>query len=461
VNIILLYYYMSMETNGKPNAPFQQWQNFYPPYAFEPKDNDYMALAAINNIERNLTAGHSGITKDIHQTTLGLRDAIEKGNYATGHSIERNTGLVTSAVERNGGQNMSITERNAGKVMTAIEKVAGDNRLTTTVTDAASRAAAADIARDIAVAIERNGANSVGATQSSHGSLIGSIERNAGENRVTTVSAQGFLDAKITDVRHSVLNDINRVGSDLAASNVQNLNVLTKHVTDGAWESRQAITNGFATVAVGQERLKSDILRQGSDYYSNIMLEQQKMGQFLSSKSDSQFAMTQMEILKSKSDLSAQSAQQYACTQLEQQKLGAGIAAQMADAKYDALKNTQELGKQIAECCCELKEKNDTLDRERLRDGLNSANVDNNMLKLLEQARQGSGPLGNGILGGYGYPGAGLGGLGGLGGIGGLGGLGPNVGGYSGGYGNVHVYPDEHRRGRGHRRSRSRSRSRD
>jgi hypothetical protein len=83
------------------------------------------------------------------------------------------------------------------------------------------------------------------------------------------------------------------------------------------------------------------------------------------------------------------------------------------------------------------------------------------MLKLLEQARQGSGPLGNGILGGYGYPGAGLGGLGGLGGIGGLGGLGPNVGGYSGGYGNVHVYPDEHRRGRGHRRSRSRSRSRD
>ena len=131
--------------------------------------------------------------------------------------------------------------------------------------------------------------------------------------------------------------------------------------------------------------------------------------------------------------------------------MGSIISAQMAEAKYDALKNTQELGKQIAECCCALKEKNDSLDRERLRDGLNTANNDNNILKILEQARQGSGPLGNGILGGYGYPG-----IGPLG-AGILGGYGPN---YSEGYGNVHVYPDRHRRGRGSRRCRSRSRSR-
>ena len=89
------------------------------------------------------------------------------------------------------------------------------------------------------------------------------------------------------------------------------------------------------------------------------------------------------------------------------------------------------------------------------------------MLKLLEQARQGTGPLGNGILGGYGYPGVGMGGPLGAGILGGYGypgpGIGPNVGGYSEGYGNVHVYPDDHRRGRGRgrgsRRSHSRSRS--
>lgn len=434
---------MSMETNGKPAAPFQQWQNFYPPYAFEPKDNEYAEMAAINNSERNLTAGQANITKDIHQTTLGLRDAVEKGTYANGHSIERNANLLSSAIERG-----------TGNVMTAIEKVAGENRLTTTVTDAASRQAASDTARDLAIAIERNGANSVNATQSTNTQLLGSIERNAGEGRVTTVTSQAALDAKLTDVRHSILNDVNRVGSDMISNNVQSLNVLTKHVTDGAWETRQAIGSGFSDVGLSIIKGHADLTKSGADQYSSLLLEQQKMGQFLAAKSDSQFAMTQMEVAKCKSELAAQSAQQFAVSQLEQQKMGAGIAAQMAEAKYDALKNTQDLSKQIAECCCTLKEKNDQLDRERLRDGLNNANNDNNMLKVLEQARQGTGPLGNGILGAYGYPGVGPLGAGILGGYGY-----PNVGGYSEGYGNVHVYP-EHRRGRGSRRCRSRSRSR-
>ena len=178
------------------------------------------------------------------------------------------------------------------------------------------------------------------------------------------------------------------------------------------------------------------------------------MGQFLSSKQDNNFAMTQMEIMKSKSELAAQSAQQFAMTQLESQKLSALVSAQMAEAKYDALKNTQDLGKQIAECCCSIKEKVDTLDRDRLRDDLGAASNDNNMLKVLEQARQGSGPLGQGILGAYGYPGVGPYGPGyGYG-------PGPN---YSEGA-NVNIYE---RRGRRHgsrkgsRRSRSRSCSSD
>ena len=440
---------MSMETNGKPAAPFQQWQNFYPPYAYEPKD-EAAEMAAINNVERNLTAGQANLTKDIHQTTLGLRDAVEKGTYANGHSIERNSNLLSTAIERG-----------TGNIMTAVEKVAGENRLTTTVVDAASRQAAADSARDLAIAIERNGANSVNATQNANTQLLGSIERNAGEGRVTTVTSQASLDAKLTDVRHSILNDVNRSASEMIQNNVQSLNVLTKHVTDGAWETRQAVGSGFSDVGLSIVKGHADIQKSSADYYSSMLLEQQKMGQFLASKSDNQFAQTQLEIAKSKAELSAQSAQQFAINQLEQQKMGSVISAQMAEAKYDALKNTQDLGKQIAECCCTLKEKNDQLDRERLRDGLNNANNDNNMLKVLEQARQGSGPLGNGILGGYGYPGVGPLGAGILGGYGYPGaGLGPHVGGYSEGYGNVHVYPDRHRRGRGSRRSRSRSRSR-
>ncbi len=423
-------------------------------------------IDAVTNVERNLTAGNAGITKDIHQTTLGLRDAIEKGTYLNSNAIERTYGQTATAVERNGAtaintservgsQLGSAVERGHGSIMTAIEKVAGEQRLTTAVTDAASRQAYADSARDLAVAIERNGANSVSASQSGTGTLLGTVERIAGEGRVTTLTAQGFLDSKITDVRHSVLTDVNRSANDILSSNVQNLNVLTKHVTDSAWETRNNLTGGFSSVMVGQEKNKYDITEKAADYYASMMLEQQKMGQFLSSKADNHFAVTQMEVMKSKAELSSQAAQHFAMTQLESQKLSALVSAQMAEAKYDALKNTQDLGKQIAECCCSLKEKNDEIESNRLRDGLAAANNDNNMLKVLEQARQGSGPLGQGILGAYGYPGVGPYGPG----FGPGYGPGPN---YSEGA-NVNIYERRGRRGRHEsrcRRSRSRSRSR-
>ena len=430
---------MSMETNGKyptTSAPFQQWQNFYPPYAYEPKDDDYKVIETITDAERNLTSGQVAITKDIHATTLGLRDAVERGTLASTKSIDKNTTYVSSAVERNGGQLMGAVQGNGGKIMTAIEKVAGENRLTTTVTDAASRQAAADSARDLAIAIERNGANAVNAVNSTNTSLLGSIERNAGENRVTTVSAQGMLDAKLTDVRHSILNDVNRTGAEMVNSNVQSLNVLTKHVTDSAWESRTALASGFGQINVGLEKLKSDLASQESVHYANMLLEQQKLGQFMTSKMDGQFAATQVEILRSKADLSAQAASQFSVNQLEQQKMGAAISAQMAEAKYDALKNHTDISKQLAECCCELKEKNDRLDRERLRD-------ENTVYKINPY-----GPVGGGILGGPGFP------LGGYGGYPGAGFAGPY--GNHEGRGNVHVYSDNRDR-RGRSRSRSRS----
>lgn len=437
-----------METNGKyptTSAPFQQWQNFYPPYAYEPKDDDSKFIESINNAERNLTAGQVSVTKDIHATTLGLRDAVEKGTLMNTKAIDKNTTYVSSAVERNGGQLMGAVQGNGGKIMTAIEKVAGDNRLTTTVTDAASRQAAADSARDLAISIERNGANSVNAIGAANTGLLASIERNAGENRVTTVAAQGQLDTKLNDVRYSILNDVNRSSADQLNANTQNLNVLTKHVTDGAWESRTAMASGFSTTTIGMEKLKGDLSTQGSNHYASIMLEQQKLGQFMTSKMDGQFAATQVEILKSKADLSAQAASQFSVTQLEQQKMGAAISAQMAEAKYDALKNHTDISKQLAECCCEIKGKNDQIDRDRLRD-------ENTVYKVNPY-----GPVGGGILGGPGFPiGGGILGGPGFGGYGGYGGGHAGPYGNHEGRGNVHVYSDNRDR-RGRSRSRSRS----
>jgi hypothetical protein len=428
-------------TSNGGATPFQQWQSFYPsgapgampPYAFDP------TVTAINDTERNLTAEISGIEKSINQSTLGLRDAVERGNTLIGNSIERTSGdakstmekacsQVGSAVERNGGQLGSAVERNSGNIMTAIEKVAGEQRLTTTVTDAATRQANADSARDLAIAIERTGAAGVNAAMQQGETLLGSIERNAGESRVTTVTQSGQLDAKLTDVRHSVLNTSNSNTSEILAANTQNVNVLSKAVFDSAMETRAVLASGFSNAM--SEQLKSNV--SAGEHYASLLLEQQKVKEYLSAKGDNQFAMTQMEVMKCKADLAAQSAGQFAANQLENQKLGSMISAQLAEAKYDALKNNNDLSKQLAECCCEIKEKNDKLDRERLRDELVNANTDKAILATHPYGGYG----GHGIFPGVGFPG----GYGGYGhGYGGYGGYGPGVG-----YGNnVHIHSQD------------------
>jgi hypothetical protein len=73
--------------------------------------------------------------------------------------------------------------------------------------------------------------------------------------------------------------------------------------------------------------------------------------------------------------------------------LSAQLAAATCESKYEALKNTQLLSTQLAECCCELKVKvsdvstkmDDTLrtiDSQRIRDALNTANNEINLLKI-------------------------------------------------------------------------------
>jgi len=443
---------MSSTTTTSNGVPFQQWQNFFPngaggaagaggdmPYAYMPY-GDTKVQDSVINAERNLT-------KEVTQSTLGLRDAIERGNLQIVGDVERTAGQAqvtiervgangTATTERANGQVMGSVERNGGNIMTAVEKVAGESRLTTAVSSAANRQAASDSARDLAIAIERNGANAVDASKDAQTALLGSIERNAGEGRVTTVSSQGFLDSKILDVRHSVINRINDSTNELVQVNTNNANVVSKAIHDSAVETRGVLGSGFGNLS-GEI---ADMKVRSGDQYSALMLEQQKMGQFLSSKSDNQFAMTQMEMQKCKADLSSQSAQQFAMNQLENQKLGSSISAQLAEAKYDALKNTQELGNKIEKCCCELKEKNDRLERESLRDELIKANSDNNLLKTPYA-------LGSGILGGPGYGGGfgpGFGGYGGYGGGYGHGGYGGGYGGNDVGYGNnVHIHSSE------------------
>jgi len=494
--------------------PYNQFQNFYPagvnPYSLDPaqilaslqntatnsniSEGANKTIFAVSDAQRQLTSELNGVEKNIYDSTgkivstiethsLGLRDAIERGNVGQATAIEKtaantqstvervnsqlataierngansmNTtervgGQVSSAVERVGGQVGSSVERNGGSILSSIERVAGEGRLTTTVADAASRQAANDNARDIMSAVERNGAASVGTSKDAFNGLLASIERNAGENRVQTLTSSGILGNSLTDVRHSILTDVNRSASDILAASTQSLNVLTKHVTDGAWEGRTAMAGGFQSLAEENLRTKHDLAQQGSAYYASQMLEAQKLahisdskadghyashmleaqklahildnkadGHYASqmleaqklahvsdskadahfaaiiSKTDNQYASLMLEQQKVKECLAAQAANNFAINQLEQQKIKEVITIQLQDAKYEALKNKQDLSKEMAECCCEVKQKIDqrsqdvintvdTLDRNRLRDEVNTINNENTILRLLD-----------------------------------------------------------------------------
>jgi len=468
---------MSLPTN--PAMP--SWQNnVYPPYnpySLDPSqilaamqnnalttniyESTNKTIGTINDAQRLLTSELAGVNKNLYDGNMQNAIAIERNganNMATTERVnnqlatavertsangmattERVNSQLATAVERNGANNMATTERingqingaverNGGTIMTAIERVAGEGRLTTTIADAASRQASNDSARDILAAVERNGGASVGASKDAYNGLLGSIERNAGENRVQMLTSSGILGQNLTDVRHSILNDVNRSATDILTANTQNLNVLTKHVTDGAWEGRTAMASGFQNIGEEHLRTKHDIANQSAQQYASNLLESQKNLNFLTSKTDNHYASLMLEAQKtaslldnkadhhyasllleqqksshvsdSKADnhfaaLLSKQDNQFAALLLEQQKSKECLTLQLQEAKYEALKNKLDLSKEMAECCCEVKQKIDqraqdvigtvdTLDRNRLRDELNVTTNENNVLKILE-----------------------------------------------------------------------------
>jgi hypothetical protein len=304
-------------------------------------------------------------------------------------TTERVNSQLAAAVERNGASNQS-----------AIERTSGEARLTTVISDAASRQASNDSTRDVLRNIDRVCTDTVGTTKDSFATLLGTIERTSGETRLAGAIANGVSDAAMRDIRYSILTDVNRIGNDLNASGVQTFNVLNKAVTDSAWEQRTAMANGFQNISEEHLRTKFDLSKGMDQQYASLLLEQQKMGQFINSKADGHFAMNQLELQKVKEGLACQSATQYAAAQLDAHKNREAIQKDLADAKYEALKSQQFLAEKIGECCCAVKEKIDLVDRDRLRDNLNVSRDKNTILEgiefqqLLWGGRGGYGPYG-------------------------------------------------------------------
>jgi hypothetical protein len=401
---------------GQP--PYQQFQSFYPagvnPYSLDPAqilaamqnsaltsniyDGTNKTIFAVSDTQRQLTSELNGVTKDINDSTskivgtvethaLGLRDAIERGNSGISSAVERNGANGMNATERTAGQITGAVERNGGNIMTAIERVAGEGRLTTTVVDAASRQAANDSARDILAAVERNGTASVGASKDSYNGLLASIERNSGENRMTTITADGASQARLADVRRDITTNLNALEGEVLATMNKNHGDMITAVSNSAWETRQNQNTHYASLLNEGQKSAAASALQGAQFYSSLLLEGQKLAHVSDSKADGHFAA-----MISKQD------NHFAALLLEQQKVKECITLQLQEAKYEALKNKQDLSKEMGECCCEIKQKVDqrsqdvintvdTLDRNRLRDEVNTINNENTILRLLDYDR--------------------------------------------------------------------------
>lgn len=390
---------MSTQTTV-PQAPF-----FYPTYGgFDSPttvgENIYASVTG--TAERTKQQAANDIARDI------LR-AVDQNGSTNSHVTEISAAQLASAIERNGANGMSTTERvnsqlasaverNGAANQSAIERTTGEARLTTVIADAASRQAANDSTRDVLRTVDRVGAEAVGSTKDAFATLLGTVERNAGESRLASALSSGVSDSAMRDVRYSILSDVNRVGTELNASGVQTFNVLNKAITDSAWEHRSAMANGFQNVSEEHLRTKYDISKGMETHYSSILLEQQKLGHFMSAKADGHFASNQLELQKVKEGITMQAANNFAINQLEAQKNREAIQKDLAEARYEALKSQQYLTDKVGECCCSIKEKMDVIDRDRLRDNLIVSREDNNVLKILE-----FGGLGGGR--GYGYGG--------------------------------------------------------
>ena len=385
---------MSSQTTV-PQAPFNQWQSFYPAPAYP-----YGGFDGPTTVGENIYASVTGTAERTKQQAANdiARDilrAVDQNGSTNSHVTEINAAQLASAIERNGANGMSTTERvnsqlaaaverNGSLNQSAIERTSGEARLTTVISDAASRQAANDSTRDVLRTVDRVGAEAVGSTKDSFATLLGTVERNAGESRLAAALSSGVSDSAMRDVRYSILSDVNRVGTELNASGVQTFNVLNKAITDSAWEHRSAMANGFQNVSEEHLRTKYDISKGMETHYSSILLEQQKLGHFMSAKADGHFASNQLELQKVKEGITMQAANNFAINQLEAQKNREAIQKDLAEARYEALKSQQYLTDKIGECCCSIKEKIDLVDRDRLRDNLIVARDDNNVLKVLE-----------------------------------------------------------------------------
>jgi hypothetical protein len=316
-----------------------------------------------------MCASTSKVVDTVGSQSLGLRDAIER--TATNLSTQT-AGSVRDtqvAIERNGANGSNTTERVGSNILATLERTSGENRLSTAVYDAANRQNANDLARDIISQNNRDASD---------------IQKSLSDNRYTAMVTDVANRQTTNDIARDIIARINDTTTNLAVAVEKTGNANQILLNSNGYETRTLLNDRSNIALLEASRNTEKLSTQGLMNYSSILLEQQRSKEILAKD----LADAKYESLRNKELIAAQ------------------MATGFSDNRYESLKNTHLIAAQLEECCCGLKTRIGdveskledtlrTLDSTRIRDSLNNANNEINLLKVLHHT-QDFGRRGNG-----------------------------------------------------------------
>lgn len=339
------------------------------------KVSDGFASAAQDShaLSSEIAGSTAAIGASIDRATTANRDATERVGLSVLSATERNGSDTRISVERTAANGMATTERNGGDTRTALyqntqgvlsssERNGGDTRtaiyqngqgvLSATERNGAdTRASVYQGIQSVLSSSERNGGDTRAAVQQGYGQVASAVERNGGDTRTAVSQTQGYLSsavernggdtrAAVVDARSQIENSIGDTRALLRSDIIQSMN---------------ATERGAAAVAVQVAAGSRDQLLSAKD----IQIQQLQVRGDILQFNGAGFGQARTDLFQVKSDL----------------------AMQLKEAELEALKTEQRLSKQMAECCCEIKEKVDAratitdvlikdVDASRLKDDL-------------------------------------------------------------------------------------------
>lgn len=343
---------MSQPPAYPPYPAFPPYPTQMPYYQGSMNGNDSTLLNFIQDtaIGQSVTESARNITRDIGQTDRNLTQSINE----TGSNLCNGVSAIKDTIFTTNGGVRDLISSSSNAIKDSVDRNGLATNSTLNILEQSNSNRARDIINDI---------------------NAGGVATNLGIAALNVANADRSRDIMQTtgDFARDGVAQMNRGVSDVMTSIAANgVSGLLATTTSG-FEIKTLINQGNAA-----------ILSSSASQYSSLLLENQK-GLF--------------ETYKMKETLTAQMAESKYEALKNTERLSAQIAASSCEAKYEALKNTQMLSTQMTECCCELKEKvghvytklDDTvrvLDGNRVRDALNVATNEINLLKAIDYSRR-------------------------------------------------------------------------